>query len=503
MNLIVALCLPEGDKVYSEHYRSLERLILPRPGARTPYIEGNTHHIPLAGAHNVDAARRQLTQQLLALDSDSGYVAHGWAPFTHALWIDDDMTFQPDACLRLLKADKDIVGGLCFSRRLPYQPVAARLQPPELGLGEGAHGWVYDLPYDQTVEVDRTGAAFLMIKMEVLRAMAKKYGIDALWLSTESEGEDFRFCRMAQKLGYKIHIDTGNKIGHIAQVVVDEEFAQRNRRQRWQPWASPKALADKTGKPQASIVIPTYNQNPKYLKAAVWSAWSQSVPVEIIVVDDGSDKPVVEATDPRAKDREHFIGMPPGVRVVRHDKNRGIAEALNTGIDAMTTDWFCWLSSDDLITGNKVERQLEDLKGKGLKAGCHLYELLGEDQNPLTSRPMRQLVWDTHAECRQALGQFCCINGSTVMIHKSVIDDVGNVDPSFGFSQDYELWTRIAQKYQWGVTLESLGSKRMDDNLTSKLQKDPERMAKWRECDRRIHEKYPVKVCEHCGAVVG
>jgi glycosyltransferase involved in cell wall biosynthesis len=89
--------------------------------------------------------------------------------------------------------------------------------------------------------------------------------------------------------------------------------------------------------PVASIVIPTYNQRPQYLAEAVNSALGQTVPnVEVIVVDDGSDEPPFADRDLK----------PENLQIIRHETNRGIAAALNTGIRASSAPWVCWLSSD-------------------------------------------------------------------------------------------------------------------------------------------------------------
>ncbi|MGD8200615.1 glycosyltransferase family 2 protein [Ornithinimicrobium sp. W1679] len=68
-----------------------------------------------------------------------------------------------------------------------------------------------------------------------------------------------------------------------------------------------------------TIVIPTFNDKPEHLAAAVQSAQEQTHPaVEIIVVDDGSDAPV--AMD--------------DVVVIRQ-ANAGVAAARNRGIEAL------------------------------------------------------------------------------------------------------------------------------------------------------------------------
>ena len=41
----------------------------------------------------------------------------------YILWVDSDMTFNPDDLKQLLADDKDIVTGLYFTRKQPVEPV--------------------------------------------------------------------------------------------------------------------------------------------------------------------------------------------------------------------------------------------------------------------------------------------------------------------------------------------------------------------------------------------
>ena len=65
--------------------------------------------------------------------------------------------------------------------------------------------------------------------------------------------------------------------------------------------------------PQVTAILPTYG-HPELTLSAVTRLREQSAPpAEIIVVDDGAAEPFVP---------------PPGVRLLRHDSNRGFAAAL-------------------------------------------------------------------------------------------------------------------------------------------------------------------------------
>lgn len=100
--------------------------------------------------------------------------------------------------------------------------------------------------------------------------------------------------------------------------------------------------------PIASIIIPTY-QHAIYLPDAMESALAQTVPVEIIVVDDGS-------TDRTPDILRTYVRR--GVRWARQ-KHAGVAAARNAGIEKAHGEFVMFLDADDVIAPRKVERQLE------------------------------------------------------------------------------------------------------------------------------------------------
>ena len=90
------------------------------------------------------------------------------------LFIDSDMSFQPDAIGRLVKVreehDLDIVGGLCFQRKDPHQPTMYMRESPTEGGYSFLEKWDSDL-----VEVDATGFAFVLIHRRVFERMVRVY----------------------------------------------------------------------------------------------------------------------------------------------------------------------------------------------------------------------------------------------------------------------------------------------------------------------------------------
>ena len=145
--------------------------------------------------------------------------------FDYVLWLDSDMTFEPDLLDRLLEdiEGKQAVSGLCFGRRPPFRPcIFKRLEVEQKGqmIHPHADNW-YDYPRDQLFEVEACGFACLLMRVDVLEAMGI-YGVP--FFPIAGMGEDLTFCWRARKLDIKFHCDSRLKIGHIMRVSVDEAF---------------------------------------------------------------------------------------------------------------------------------------------------------------------------------------------------------------------------------------------------------------------------------------
>lgn len=145
--------------------------------------------------------------------------------FDFVLWLDSDMTFEPDLLDRLLEdiEGRQAVGGLCFGRRPPFKPcIFKRLDVEQKGqmIMPRAENW-FDYPRDTVFEVEACGFACLLMRVDVLEAMGI-YGVP--FFPIAGLGEDLTFCWRARKLDIKFHCDSRLKIGHIMRVSVDENF---------------------------------------------------------------------------------------------------------------------------------------------------------------------------------------------------------------------------------------------------------------------------------------
>ena len=104
-----------------------------------------------------------------------------------------------------------------------------------------------------------------------------------------------------------------------------------------------------------SVIVPTLNRRD-LLREAVESALHQShSPMEVIVVDDGSE-PQVDAED---------FGPESGrvVRYLRNERPQGLAWARHQGVEAARGDYVVHLDDDDLFSKNLIEECAATLDG--------------------------------------------------------------------------------------------------------------------------------------------
>ena len=101
-----------------------------------------------------------------------------------------------------------------------------------------------------------------------------------------------------------------------------------------------------------SLIIPVYNVSP-YVERCLQSVIRQTYDrFECILVDDASP-------DDSIAKCERMIATYGGnirFRILRHEKNRGLSAARNTGTDAATGDYILYVDSDDMISDDCVQK---------------------------------------------------------------------------------------------------------------------------------------------------
>jgi glycosyltransferase involved in cell wall biosynthesis len=210
--------------------------------------------------------------------------------------------------------------------------------------------------------------------------------------------------------------------------------------------------------PLISVVIPVYNGS-RYLRACIDSALSQTYPqVEIVTVNDGS------------KDNSLEILRSYGDRIKVIDQaNSGPAIARNNGAKAAQGELLAFLDQDDVWDDVKLERQVALLAhhSDALATYC---DHRGIDERGVVTSPTGALYYPrASGQILEHLirGNFI-LSASLVMLRRSAFDAAGGFDASQPhWSDDYDLWMRIAAQGPILYQIETLVGYRRHGNNTS------------------------------------
>lgn len=142
--------------------------------------------------------------------------------------------------------------------------------------------------------------------------------------------------------------------------------------------------------PLISVIIGVYNGEP-YLQEAIESVVSQSYsPVELIVVDDGSE----DGTS-------GVVGQYGSAIRYVYQANGGMGAARNTGIGLAEGSYLAFLDADDRFRGDKLERQMEVFQANPAVDVVfgHMTEFvspdLDEEARALLRLPVQDVAWRT------------------------------------------------------------------------------------------------------------
>jgi len=137
--------------------------------------------------------------------------------FKYLFMLDSDVIPPRDAVLRLMSRNLPIVSGL-YCRRSP---------PHGVPVAQKGGQWVTQFAHGSCFEVDVVGAGCLLIRRDVLEAVAKnpqrpghvwfdwRVNYQGLRPREECMSEDFTFNLHAKKLGFPTYLDTSVVCRHV------------------------------------------------------------------------------------------------------------------------------------------------------------------------------------------------------------------------------------------------------------------------------------------------
>lgn len=190
----------------------------------------------------------------------------------------------------------------------------------------------------------------------------------------------------------------------------------------------------KINPPKVSVIIPSLNGD-RWIEYAIKSILNQTYfNYEIIVVDGGStDK--TESIVKSYGNRISFISKP-GLKTTA---------AHNVGIETARGDLICFLDVDDEWVENKLELQVaEILKNPELGliySDCYQINETGQIIGRFNPPMLNKIDFLKTLYIRNI------IPNPTIMVPKKCFEAINGYDETMLYCEDYDMWMRIALKY--------------------------------------------------------
>lgn len=209
-------------------------------------------------------------------------------------WVDSDMGFAADSLEKLVAAadpaDAPIVGGLCFGWKelgsdglngAVRRPFTTMFRFAEKADGSTAFNPIGNYPPNEMVQVDATGAAFVLVHRSVFEDIEAKFG--RVWYSripnptmpNSMFGEDVSFCIRAGACDKRMWVHTGIRTNHHKNIHVNEAVF-------WQNQYAPPATE------RVAVIVPVMRR-PQAAKPFMDSLRASTGMATVYAIVDGDD----------------------------------------------------------------------------------------------------------------------------------------------------------------------------------------------------------------------
>ena len=213
--------------------------------------------------------------------------------------------------------------------------------------------------------------------------------------------------------------------------------------------------SSKNVEPKVTVLMPVYN-GQNYLFESIKSIQNQTFTNwELLIINDASTDNTVNIVKEYQKKDDR-------IRLITNETNLKIAKTLNKGICEARGLYIARMDDDDISLPTRLEKEVEILDKNPSTV------LVGSWQKHFGTNNWVHRPPELAKQIKATLLFECCVCHSTVMFKKDIfIKNKFFYDSNF-LSEDYELWTRVSEKYDLYTIPEILGEYRLNgDNITS------------------------------------
>lgn len=193
-----------------------------------------------------------------------------------------------------------------------------------------------------------------------------------------------------------------------------------------------------------SVLIPAYNAKTTIIETIASVLAQTWTDLEVLVGDDGSQDNTVAVlrskyTDPRLQ--------------IHCFPHRGVQATRNQLLSLSIGDYIAFLDADDLWTPDKLEKQYQAIQAHPTATIAYSWtQYIDEANQPLPIHCRSSFEGNVHLPL--LLSDFIG-NGSNPLVERSAMIAVGGFDETFVAAQDWDLWIRLAARYEFAVVPET------------------------------------------------
>jgi glycosyltransferase involved in cell wall biosynthesis len=217
-------------------------------------------------------------------------------------------------------------------------------------------------------------------------------------------------------------------------------------------------------KPKITVLTTVYNGS-LYLEQAIESVLNQTFSdFDFLIIDDASTDNSVEIIKSYNDDRIIFI---------QNSKNIGQVASLNKGLKIAKGKYIARFDQDDVCLPKRLEEQCDFLASHRRISIISSWEyVIDSDGNKL--REAKRCLDNYGAYLGYILLGLCPVWHPSVMFVKDDILKLNGFDASYGPSEDYELWSRIALNRLEGSVVDKFHLLQREHNQRQSILKNDE-----------------------------
>jgi len=188
--------------------------------------------------------------------------------------------------------------------------------------------------------------------------------------------------------------------------------------------------------PFVSIILPTYNWKSEWLSESIDSVLNQTFKdFELIIINDASTNNIEDTILKYEK-------QDPRIIYLKNEKNLQLTKTLNKWIEHAKWKYIARIDDDDIrVNRDKLEKQVKFMENNSDYWLCWAWIIINIDEGWKIINKIETRLSDS--EIRNHFLQSNQFAHSSILIRKSILDEVWVYNPDYNKAEDYELWCRV------------------------------------------------------------